>query len=79
MKEKLERRLAREKVIERSTEMWEKEVLPDWKRAIGDLRTRKLWWNGIPPKLRPQLWEWSVGNALALSKGVLFLSYKLKD
>lgn len=30
---------------------------------------RKLWWNGIPTKLRSTLWERAVGNPLALSKG----------
>ena len=30
---------------------------------------RKLWWGGIPTKLRACMWERAVGNALALSKG----------
>jgi len=29
---------------------------------------RKLWWSGIPTKLRASMWESAVGNALALSK-----------
>ncbi|TDL28056.1 RabGAP/TBC [Rickenella mellea] len=63
-----ERRLAREKEVESSTEIWEKEVLPDWRHAVKTPRLRQLWWNGIPPKLRSQLWEKALGNALALSK-----------
>ena len=64
-----EQRLIREKAIEQSIEVWEKEVLPDWKAAANNPRLRKLWWRGIPPKLRPVIWERTVGNGLALSKG----------
>jgi hypothetical protein len=35
---------------------------------------RKLWWRGIPSKLRAPLWESAVGNGLALSKGSLQLT-----
>lgn len=64
-----ERRLAREKAVEHSIEVWEREVLPDWKTAVRNPRLRKLWWAGVPPKLRPVIWERALGNALAISKG----------
>ena len=44
-------------------------MIPDWKNAVRDPKLRRLWWNGIPPKLRGVVWEKAVGNGLALSKG----------
>ena len=64
-----ERRLAREKKIEESLHIWEKEIIPDWRVVNTKVALRKLWWNGIPSKLRAPMWERAVGNALALSKG----------
>ncbi|KAF9486446.1 RabGAP/TBC [Pholiota conissans] len=63
-----ERRLAREKEIEDSVHIWEKEILPDWRVVKRNARLRKLWWHGIPTNLRASLWEKAVGNELALSK-----------
>lgn len=68
----LERRLAREKEVEESAGQWEREVLPDWKAAVRDPRLKRLWWDGIPTKLRGRIWYLTLGNALALSKGELF-------
>ncbi|KAJ7597469.1 rab-GTPase-TBC domain-containing protein [Mycena floridula] len=63
-----ERRLAREKKIEDSLSVWEKEILPDWRVVHKNPALRKLWWKGIPSKLRASMWERAVGNPLALSK-----------
>jgi len=70
-----ERRYAREKAIEETLHIWEKHILPDWKVVNRNPELRKLWWKGIPSKLRGQLWEKAVGNQLALSKGryILFI------
>ena len=64
-----ERRLERERAVEESIPIWEREVVPDWRNALKEPRLRKLWWKGIPTKLRGQMWEQAVGNALQLSKG----------
>lgn len=64
-----ERRLARELKIEQSIYIWEKEILPDWRVVHKNPNLRRLWWNGIPTKLRASMWQQAVGNALALSKG----------
>ncbi|KJA28524.1 hypothetical protein HYPSUDRAFT_82866 [Hypholoma sublateritium FD-334 SS-4] len=63
-----ERRLAREKTIEDTVHVWERDIMPDWRVVYRNAALRRLWWNGIPTKLRAQLWEKAVGNALALSK-----------
>ncbi|KAJ7492480.1 rab-GTPase-TBC domain-containing protein [Mycena latifolia] len=63
-----DRRLAREKKIEDSLSIWEKDIVPDWKVVHKNPALRKLWWEGIPTKLRASMWANAVGNALALSK-----------
>ncbi|KAJ3892867.1 rab-GTPase-TBC domain-containing protein [Lentinula edodes] len=63
-----ERRLAREKKIDESLHLWEKEIVPDWRVVHKNTKLRKLWWKGIPTKLRASMWERAVGNPLALSK-----------
>ena len=69
-----ERRLEREKIIGDSLHIWEKEILPNWRVVYKNPELRKLWWRGIPSKLRAPLWESAVGNGLALSKGSLQLT-----
>ena len=64
-----ERRLARERKIEESLHIWEKNIVPDWRVVHKNPGLRKLWWSGIPSKLRGTMWERAVGNALALGKG----------
>ncbi|KAG2118000.1 rab-GTPase-TBC domain-containing protein [Suillus discolor] len=63
-----ERRLARELKIEQSMYKWEKEISSDWRVVYKNPNLRRLWWNGIPTKLRASMWQQAVGNALALSK-----------
>ncbi|KAG1754903.1 rab-GTPase-TBC domain-containing protein [Suillus paluster] len=63
-----ERRSARELKIEQSIYRWEKEILPGWRAVHKNPNLRRLWWNGIPTKLRASMWQQAVGNALALSK-----------
>jgi len=66
-----ERRLARELQIEQSVHVWEKEIVPDWRVVHRDPSLRRLWWDGIPTKLRASMWERAAGNGLTLSKGTL--------
>ena len=69
-----ERRLEREKIIGDSLHVWEEQILPNWRVVFKNPQLRKLWWRGIPSKLRAPLWESAVGNGLALSKGSLQLT-----
>lgn len=64
-----ERRIAREHHIEASLHIWEREIVPDWRVVYKNPQLRKLWWQGIPTRLRGSMWEKAVGNPLALSKG----------
>ncbi len=66
-----ERRAARERRIEESISIWEREIVPDWTVVHRDPQLRRLWWQGIPTKLRAPMWQAAIGNPLALSKGML--------
>ena len=68
-----ERHLLREKAIENSINVWQKEIVPDWRVVHNNPDLRRLWWRGIPTKLRAELWERAVGNPLALRKGKSFM------
>lgn len=65
-----ERRYTRERRIEESIGVWEREIVPDWTVVQRNSQLRRLWWHGIPTKLRASMWQSAVGNPLALSKGV---------
>ncbi|EPT01597.1 hypothetical protein FOMPIDRAFT_77813 [Fomitopsis schrenkii] len=63
-----ERRIARETQIEESIPHWERDIVPDWTVVQRNPALRKLWWAGIPTKLRSTMWQNAVGNTLVLSK-----------
>ncbi|MCJ1276880.1 hypothetical protein MMC21_004687 [Puttea exsequens] len=47
--------------------IWEEHVLPNWDQVIREPRTRELWWRGVAPKSRAQVWQRGIGNDLALT------------
>ncbi|CAE6446006.1 unnamed protein product [Rhizoctonia solani] len=63
-----QRRLARERAVEDSLHVWQREVLPNWKDATRKPHIRQMWWRGIPTRLRGEMWIKAVGNGLAISK-----------
>jgi hypothetical protein len=50
--------------------IWETDVLPRWETAMFQerRRTRDLWWRGVPPRLRGEVWTRAVGNDLGLTE-----------
>lgn len=48
--------------------IWEEHVLPNWDQAVREPRTRELWWRGVAPKSRGQVWQKAIGNDLALTE-----------
>ncbi|KAL4920346.1 hypothetical protein BDW62DRAFT_177305 [Aspergillus aurantiobrunneus] len=48
-------------------QIWDEYVYPNWTKAIGETRTRELWWRGIPSRIRGLTWNRAIGNELALS------------
>ena len=47
--------------------IWEEHVLPQWEVVIREPRARELWWRGVTPKSRAQVWSRAIGNELSLS------------
>lgn len=47
--------------------IWEEHVLPNWDQVIREPRTRELWWRGVAPKSRAQVWQRAIGNDLAMT------------
>ncbi|KAJ4988340.1 TBC1 domain family member 14 [Stagonosporopsis vannaccii] len=68
-----EEALAREKASRIKAEYWSNLLLPNWATEMTkpELRAshRKMWWNGIPPRLRGQVWSKAVGNDLEVTEG----------
>ncbi|CCA67166.1 hypothetical protein PIIN_00998 [Serendipita indica DSM 11827] len=62
------KRQARERMIEESMPIWQNEIMPNFRKVRRDLNLRRIWWRGIPPKLRGDLWEKAIGNPLQMSK-----------
>ncbi|MCJ1391129.1 hypothetical protein MMC18_003991 [Xylographa bjoerkii] len=48
--------------------IWEEHVLPNWDQAVREPRTRELWWRGIAPHSRAEVWKRAIGNELALTE-----------
>jgi len=49
--------------------IWEEHVLPNWDEVTNpkNRRTRELWWRGVAPRSRGQVWAKAIGNELGLS------------
>ncbi|KAF2684834.1 hypothetical protein K458DRAFT_388532 [Lentithecium fluviatile CBS 122367] len=67
-----EEALAREKAERIKAEYWSTLLLPNWDTEMSnrELKSshRKMWWNGIPPKLRGTVWQKAVGNELGTAE-----------
>lgn len=48
--------------------IWEEHVLPNWDEVTRQKRTRELWWRGIAPRSRGNVWSKAIGNELGLSE-----------
>lgn len=42
-------------------------ILGDWDAEIHKKEARELWWQGVPPALRSQVWSRAIGNDLHLN------------
>jgi hypothetical protein len=66
------KRLEKERHIISITAKWET-LLNDPDFSVQKIRSniisRKLWFEGVPPRLRGQAWAQAIGNPLALNKG----------
>ncbi|KAI1261830.1 hypothetical protein F5Y18DRAFT_193756 [Xylariaceae sp. FL1019] len=48
--------------------VWEEDILNRWDAAIQEQRTRELWWGGVAPRSRGEVWIRAIGNNLGLTE-----------
>ena len=48
--------------------IWEQHVLPNWDTCVREPRMRELWWRGVSPRSRGDVWCKAVGNELGLTE-----------
>ncbi|KAF2440999.1 hypothetical protein P171DRAFT_366463 [Karstenula rhodostoma CBS 690.94] len=67
-----EEAIAREKAERIKAEYWSNLLLPNWEQEMSNPELkrshRKMWWNGIPAKLRGDVWKKAIGNELEVSE-----------
>ncbi|KAJ4301247.1 hypothetical protein N0V90_003338 [Kalmusia sp. IMI 367209] len=63
--------IAREKAERIKAEYWSSLLLPNWDQEMANPELkgshRKMWWNGVPAKLRGDVWKKAIGNELEVS------------
>lgn len=67
---------ARERMKIEQYNVWEKTIIPNWTQAIHDRETRELWWKGIAPRCRGDVWKMAFGNQLAVTNETYRLALK---
>jgi hypothetical protein len=58
----------RDTAVDSLMHLWEDEIIPRWDDAIRERRTRDLWWRGVAPRSRGQVWSRAIGNGLGLTE-----------
>jgi hypothetical protein len=62
-----ERSSCKDDTVSSLLRIWEEHVLPNWDEVTRQKRTRELWWRGIAPRSRGDVWSKAIGNELGLS------------
>ncbi|KAI0233375.1 TBC1 domain family member 12 [Lamellibrachia satsuma] len=70
-KKQIEQQLRHEDELSAALGVWRNEILPGWETTKSCKKTRDLWWNGVPPSVRGQVWKLAIGNELNLTPGRL--------
>ncbi|KAK5719974.1 hypothetical protein LTR15_007247 [Elasticomyces elasticus] len=81
------KRAAREKEedeskVEQKSDMakiWVEHVLPNWDSVITQPHTRELWWRGVTPESRAEVWPRAIGNELQLSHSTFEAALRRAD
>ena len=68
-----EERKKYEESVAACTNVWLKEILPEWHLVNHTKRVHNLWWRGLPPKVRGTVWKLAVGNELQLTKSLYYI------
>lgn len=54
--------------LEKSTRVWEKEILPNWDNVKRSKRGRDMWTGGLPRSIRGKVWFLAFGNRGAITR-----------
>lgn len=55
-----------------AAKVWSTEILPQWEASRKLRKTRELWWQGLPPSVRGQVWRLAIGNDLNVTRKLTF-------
>lgn len=62
------REQAREQRMKEHTEIWMRQILPDYAPGLRPTRRmEKLWRQGLPPRVREAIWPMAIGNVLRIT------------
>lgn len=68
---------ARDAAATQALQVWEKEILPNWKSVLRKDNLRQVWWSGtMPPRYRARFWQSCIGNSLVLGKSECLTRFK---
>jgi hypothetical protein len=67
---------SRDRMHNEFSNVWESQIIPNWGHACRLASTRELWWQGVAPRCRGQVWSLAFGNHLAASAETFKLALK---
>jgi len=71
---KEQQRRQKDKVVGASLREWGR-VLPNWEALHRTRKVQDLWWQGLPPGVRGEVWKRAIGNDLNISPGKVWLRH----
>jgi hypothetical protein len=56
--------------------IWKTEILPMWDTMCSNKAVLEMWWQGLPPSVRGEVWKRAIGNSLQITEDLyeIFLS-----
>ncbi|CCD71667.1 Rab-GAP TBC domain-containing protein [Caenorhabditis elegans] len=70
-KERLQAKAEQKRLEEQTAahcRVWVEQILPKWEEMKDSKRCRELWWQGVPAKVRGELWFLTIGNQIEITK-----------
>ncbi|XP_022255400.1 TBC1 domain family member 14-like isoform X2 [Limulus polyphemus] len=67
-KKQIQQQRKLEDKLVQATKVWTNDILPNWESVKNSHKTRDLWWQGIPPSVRGDVWRLAIGNELNVTQ-----------
>jgi len=64
---KLKEQIKQEESIAQTGVYWQNEILPNWSQLYQTTKVKLLWWKGLPPSVRGNVWRLTIGNDLNIT------------